>query len=281
MRKYFWWLIIGIKLIVSYFPILQELLRKAGFYSPGNMDKIGYAVSCYFEHVEKAQVNGAKLNLGKVVELGPGGSNLSALIGGLQGVEETILIDLQKINKTLELEAEENYHEIRKKLKTENPRGFESIKYKYFQYGLKSFQYIESDSVDYLWSHVVLQHVSLQEFPSLISELHRVCKDGAIMSHKVDFKDCICAGLNNMRFSDDVWNSIRFQRSGFYTNRLRRNDMLKYFEREGFRILKVEDNYFEKSPIKWEQCSADIKNRYTPQDLEYSGSHFICQKISK
>ena len=98
------------------------------------------------------------------------------------------------------------------------------------------------------------------------------------MSHKVDLKDCIAFGLNNMRFSDSIWNSDRFFSSGFYTNRIRRDEMFRFFSAAGFELIKTNNSYFENIPIKLSQCSNDIKKRYIQDDFIYSGVHCLLRR---
>jgi hypothetical protein len=72
--------------------------------------------------------------------------------------------------------------------------------------------------------------------------LHRVLKPDGIASHRVDLKDHLAAALNNLRFSQATWESALFRRSGFYTNRIRFQQMLDLFAQAGFgvRVLGVD-----------------------------------------
>jgi SAM-dependent methyltransferase len=100
--------------------------------------------------------------------------------------------------------------------------------------GLHSLCTIEDNSVDFIWSHTVLQHIRLSEFLNTMRELRRVLRPDGISSHWIDLKDCLGGALNNLRFSDSVWESPFMAESGFYTNRLRYSEMLGLFKEAGF-----------------------------------------------
>ena len=77
----------------------------------------------------------------------------------------------------------------------------------YLTDGLDSLRGLEDGSVDFSFSHAVLEHVRVAELPALVSELRRVTADGGGSSHVVDLEDHFAHALNNLRFSDRVWES--------------------------------------------------------------------------
>ena len=56
------------------------------------------------------------------------------------------------------------------------------------------------------------------------------------MSHNVDFMDHLGGSLNNLRFSEKVWENDFIANSGFYTNRIRYSEMAQIMGKAGFRI---------------------------------------------
>jgi hypothetical protein len=78
--------------------------------------------------------------------------------------------------------------------------------------------------------------VRRSEFKETISELLRVLKPEGLSSHTVDLRDCLTGGLNDLRFSDRLWESEIFAKSGFYTNRIRFQEMLGIFRSVGFSV---------------------------------------------
>jgi SAM-dependent methyltransferase len=285
MRRNFWWFIISVKLLFSFAPFIKRIFKALGFYSPGRMLDHDYAINIFNEHYSDLDSLSDDVNLGKViVEFGPGGSNFSALIGHAMGFSKSILIDIEPLDEVVLESAEKNFYIIKDKLKsggkyaTVENSDFSDIDYTYMNKGIMSLVALESNSVDFLWSHSVLQHIHIDSFLSALSEFHRVLKPGSLMSHKIDLKDCIAFGLNNMRFSDRIWNSDRFLTSGFYTNRIRRDEMLNLFSVSGFEIIKIKDCYFEEVPLKLAQSSKDIRARYSNHDFIYSGMNCILKK---
>ena len=107
---------------------------------------------------------------------------------------------------------------------------------------------IPGRSVDFLWSHAVLEHVRLGEFLDTLQELRRVIRPDGICSHRVDLMDHLCCELNNLRFPEDLWESDFFARSGFYTNRIRHSEMLDLFREAGFSPEVVRIDRWERLP---------------------------------
>ena len=74
------------------------------------------------------------------------------------------------------------------------------------------------------------------------AELYRVLKIDGVISHQIDLRDHLGGGLNNLRFSDKLWESNFFANSGFYTNRIGFDKMLLTFKSLNFKfeILNIE-----------------------------------------
>lgn len=86
----------------------------------------------------------------------------------------------------------------------------------------------------FCFPNAVLGHIPKDDFHKLAGELHRVIKLDGVCVHRVDLKGHIGGALNNLRFSDDVWESLLFRKSGFYTNCIRFSEMLHIFDHAGF-----------------------------------------------
>jgi ubiquinone/menaquinone biosynthesis C-methylase UbiE len=85
---------------------------------------------------------------------------------------------------------------------------------------LRSFGESPDATVDFAWSHSVLEHVRKCELEATLHELYRVMKRGAYTSHNIDYQDHLAGALNNLRFPERLWESPLFADSGFYTNRI-------------------------------------------------------------
>src|SRR5262249_11769326 len=90
----------------------------------------------------------------------------------------------------------------------------------YLTSGLASLRTLSSGTIDFLFSNAVLEHIRLADFVEIIKETRRVLKPTGVASHLIDFKDHLQGALNNLRFSERVWESHFMASSGFYTNRL-------------------------------------------------------------
>lgn len=106
--------------------------------------------------------------------------------------------------------------------------------------GFESWREIAAESVDLIFSQAVLEHVRKREFLETQEECFRVMKRGAVASHRVDLRDHLGGALNNLRFSEWVWESEFFARSGFYTNRIQMGEMLHLFTCAGFEVQLIE-----------------------------------------
>jgi SAM-dependent methyltransferase len=122
------------------------------------------------------------------------------------------------------------------------PSLLASCRPKYATSGLKSLQSIPDKSIDYVWSHTVLQHIRKSDFAETMRQLRRILTSDGIMSHIIDLRDMLGGALNHLRFRESVWESSFMAASGFYSNRIRYGEMLSLFRQAGFdvEILKVE-----------------------------------------
>ena len=115
----------------------------------------------------------------------------------------------------------------------------------YLTSGLESLKKIPTHSVDFVWSHSVLEHVRKHEIDELLFELIRILKPGSFSSHNIDYQDHLNFSLNNLRFSEKIWESDFFVNSGFhqsYTNSFCTKNLL----RQGLKFyIKVG---------KWQNC---------------------------
>ena len=77
----------------------------------------------------------------------------------------------------------------------------------YLTHGISSLSQIPDNKVDFCFSNAVLEHIPCNDFPLLAAELFRILKPTGICVHRIDLKDHIGGALNNLRFSDLVWES--------------------------------------------------------------------------
>ena len=240
------------------------------------MDASEYAIRVFNKHVERSGLSN-KLNGNTILEIGPGDSVATAVVAAAHGAQ-AILIDSGRFVRT----DVASYLELERVLR-ENGKfpphlvGCKDIgeilthcKARYMTNGLASFGRIESASVDMIFSQAVLEHVRKREFLEMIRECRRVLKPGGVCSHQVDLSDHLSGALNNRRFSEKVWESEIFVRSGFYTNRISFNEMPSLFRQAGFEIEVSNVRRWPELPTPRNRLSREFKN-LSDEDLCVSG----------
>jgi len=249
-----WWLKIIFKLLLSRLPIPYSIWESLGLFKHGKMDQIEYSIKVFENHLQKTKIISLKNKV--VLELGPGDSISTAIISYAHGAR-SILVDVKKFAK-FDLNF---YISLSKKLNTmgyhvpnfNKNDDLQSILKKtnsiYLTDGLKSLKNIENKSVDMIFSQAVLEHIRLYEFEDLIIELSRIQKRNGISSHQVDLRDHLGQSLNNLRFSEDLWESNFFCNSGFYTNRISFYQMIKIFEKYHTKVDTLNIIKWKKLPI--------------------------------
>lgn len=247
MRKFPWWFKVFTKLVMGLTPFPYEKIRKFFTKKHGEMESPEYAQAIFQKFYNQFLYYSVSLHGGTFLELGPGGSLLTGFFAKAQGFKKCILIDVgdfaspeKKLYLSLSYLLPSVDREIFINLLDEGVPvvlALKSIDIHYYTSGIESLKKIPCDSIDFSFSNAVLEHVKKNEFKELLEALFKVHKCGSISSHEVDFKDHLGGGLNNLRFSDKVWESKYFTNDGFYTNRLRHSQVIGYAVQSGFKML--------------------------------------------
>lgn len=109
-------------------------------------------------------------------------------------------------------------------------------------------------------------------------EIRRVIRDDGVCSHTVDLRDHLGGALNNLRFTENFWESDFMACSGFYTNRIRFSEMLEIFRRAHFDVKVVRVGRWDKLPTPKEKLATCF--RYLPDDeLCVSGFDVILRPV--
>ncbi|MBA7630759.1 hypothetical protein ES703_38284 [subsurface metagenome] len=246
-----WWAKIAVKIILSRLPVRYNIWEKIKLFKHGSMNLPQYAYSVFTKHFQLAEISSSFVCL----ELGPGDSLFSALIAKALGAKKTFLVDVgDYANRNMSL-YERMYSfllEQGHKIKVDLSR-FENMMHScravYLTSGLRSLKGLPDNSIDFIFSQAVLEHIRKNEFLPIIRQLYRIIKPTGLCSHAVDLKDHLGGGLNNLRFSDSIWESEFFVKSGFYTNRIRFSEMISLFEEEGFQVKTVKKRKWSELPI--------------------------------
>lgn len=272
MKKYIPWQIkLILKIILSKLAINRRLLHRLGIFRHGGMDTVDYSQAIFNRHFQHFKPIDEGFT---VLELGPGNGITNGLYAHALGAAKTFLVD-HGDHATRDMSF---YHRIVESLPIRKTRSTMLRHVQSFEElldaaqiiclaeGLKSLRSIESESVDFVFSNAVLEHVWLDEFQATMEELYRILKPGGLCSHEVDIKDHLGASLNNLRFSKKIWESRTFRESGFYTNRIRYEEMLQRFREAGFKVRVIQTWKWDKLPLK-RSCLSRSFNHLSDEDL--------------
>jgi SAM-dependent methyltransferase len=280
-----WPLKIAAKIGLSRLPFDYQVWQRLGLFRLGRMDEASYALRIFRLHAGKAFPDGLPEGF-TALELGPGDSVATALIAYAHGAGKMLLVDVGDFaRKDLD-----RYRRIAEHLVSEGLQAaadlsrlhhFEELlttcRAEYQTNGLDSLRALPDESVNFVWSHSVLEHVRKHEFDATVRETHRILKNGGRASHSVDLMDHLAKSLNNLRFPETVWESEFMANSGFYTNRLRFSQIEDSMTRAGFASVVGKRGRWPELPLP--RGKLDRQFRDTPEDdLLTRTAHFLLTK---
>ena len=248
--------------------------NKITLFKHGLMEEPGYAYEVVKRHFDKVALSRAGNDF-VVLELGPGDSLFSAMIACALGVSCIYLIDVDDFARK-DLQPYLSMANFLKKKKLVSPKIdeantihdlLEACNARYMTSGIASLRTIPDQSVDFIWSQAVLEHVRRSEFSDVIQEFRRIIRDDGISSHCIDLRDHLGGALNNLRFSERLWESDFMAKSGFYTNRIRYTEMLRIFERAGFNAEATTIGTWDKVPTSRSKLSQSFRG-LSDEDLQ-------------
>jgi SAM-dependent methyltransferase len=193
-----------------------------------------------------------------VLELGPGYSFSSAVFVHCFGGKLTYLVDQGDfVNKNHECRR---FTALIEFLKNKGIKSRGGINYKYLTDGLQSLKRITSNSIDFIFSNAVIEHIKKNEFVPIMIELKRILKENGVCSHEIDLKDHLEKSLEHLRFSEEFWERDIVYNSGFYTNRFRFSEIIKIFKDLGFKYKLIDLKKFNKLPINNKKINIRFRN---------------------
>ena len=263
-----WWFKIFAKIMMSRLPFPYRSWKRLGLFEHGYMQSLTYAHKVFSQHFERVNLEPGFISL----ELGPGDSILSAILSKAAGGAQSYLVDSGDFatHDTRTYQEMEAFLQVKGLLDPAlaNDASLDEIcriySAKYLTEGLKSLKRLPSQSIDFIWSQAVLEHVRKEEFFDTMQELRRIIHANGICSHVIDLKDHLGGALNNLRFSDQLWESNFMARSGFYTNRIRYSEMVEFFKEAGFSVEVVDLRKWQTLPTSRSNMSSEFK--YLPDD---------------
>jgi hypothetical protein len=193
-----WWGKIAAKVILARLPVDYKIWKRLHLFEYGNMEEPSYAHGVFRKHFDA--VRSRKTFNGFVgLELGPGDSLLSAMIAHAYGASAYYLVDVgafaradvKRFGAMADFLVDQGLPTIEVDNVTSTEALLAACRATYGTRGLISLRAIPDHSVDYIWSHAVLQHVRLAEFLETMRELRRQLRADGISSHWVDLQDCL------------------------------------------------------------------------------------------
>jgi SAM-dependent methyltransferase len=282
-----WWLKVLSKMVIYRLPLPYQFWQSISLFDDGKMEVPDYAYNVFSRHFKDVSQHKPLPEKFVSLELGPGDSLFSAFISHSFGGGKSYLVDAGDFT-IKELEPYKQMADFLKQKNLSLPAAIdeansvsemmEICNADYLISGLSSLKSIESNSVDFIWSHAVLEHIKRSEFLDIMKELRRIVRDDGVCSHVVDLRDHIDCSLNNLRFSEKIWESNFMANSGFYTNRIQYPLMLDMFKEAGFAIKSVEVDRWESLPIKRSELDKQFSS-FTDEELRVSGFSVILQPV--
>jgi SAM-dependent methyltransferase len=275
-----WYLKLISKLVLSQLPLSYSSWRKLGLFKHGNMDLAEYSIGVLDGHISRAGMS--KDFSGKVLlELGPGDTVSTALIARAYGGSSLLVDSGDFASHDLTIYRKLAAHLARLGYNMGFLEGISSrstllagCNSSYFTGGTSSLEKIESKSVDFIFSHAVLEHVQKGDFTRTLRELRRILKDDGRVSHRIDLTDHLGGSLNSLRFSESLWESALFRDSGFYTNRLRCDQIVEAIEDSCFHVEELNALQWSELPIS-QRALASPFNRMPLSVLSIYGLDLI------
>lgn len=262
-----WYVRLAGKVVLSRLPIGYAFWRRLNLFSHGSMDRPEYVHAVFRYHFDRAQF--ARKSGGWIgLELGPGDSALSALVARAYGASSCVLVDAGHFAT----EDTRPFRQMAEYLLKRNltPPSFvetdpvdvilHQCGAKYETLGLDSLRSIPSSSIDFIWSQAALEHVRRHEFLATMHELRRILRPDGVCSHRVDLKDHLGGGLNNLRIPSRWWEREWMVRSGFYTNRLRITELERLFQEAGFAPQIIASTRWDHVPMRRDALAMEFRS---------------------
>jgi hypothetical protein len=260
-----WKFKLALKIISGRFPAVKRAIKRLGYFRHGRMESPEYATGVFARHFREF-LNGSDepglrpetaLKRGTCLEIGPGESLLTVMLARVAGFERVILVDEgRQIRENAGL-----YREFSRRLRDQGHdvpliapdwgtadilRAYGG---EYLTGGLGSLAGLPDGSIDFSFSHAVLEHLPRGQVPDWLRELRRVSRVPSRSSHVVDLRDHLGGSINHLRFADSFWEGAALRRSGVYTNRLRYSQWMRLFEDAGWKARIVERQAYTAPPL--------------------------------
>lgn len=228
------------------------------------MDQADYIYDVFHLHAVRSGVIN-RLNGATILELGPGDSIATALLAYSYGARAILIDSGDFATKDAQFYRDFAGYLGSRGLPSPDLSGAYNLDHilkacnaQYLTNGLNSIQVIENNSVDFIFSQAVLEHIPQKEFSRYLDNFYRILFADGCISHRVDMKDHLGGALNHLRFCSSLWESDFFTRSGFYTNRISFSRMIASMIAAGFEVELLKIDKWAAPPIKLSQVTRDL-----------------------
>jgi SAM-dependent methyltransferase len=272
------------KLLLSRLPVGHAAWRRVRLFVHGGMDDADYGEAVFHRHFARSGLRGR--HGFTCLELGPGDGLAGAILAKAWGADHCWLVD------TGDFASRDmaGYRDLARRLRaqglvTPGDDALDTIDgllaacgAHYLINGVAGLATVPAASVDFIWSQAVLEHVRRRDFDRLLREMRRVLRSDGVASHRIDLRDHLGGALNNLRFSDRVWESAFMAESGFYTNRLQAAEIVDRCRAAGFAAEIVASERWPSLPTPRRRLAAPFRN-LPEETLLVSGFDLVLRPI--
>lgn len=245
MKQYIPWpLKVFIKLLLGVFGVDYKILKRVGIVEHGRMENSEFSMAVFNRHVAIPIRDHGVIVSGRLLELGPGDSVATGLIGLKTGYSEVVLVDAgsfadlrpEAINR-LFASFQIPFSGISETAHADEVvQQLASHGISYLTQGLESVKSLEKNSIHHSFSNSVLQHVHADILPQFLEALGRVHVKESLSSHSIKYDDHFSGGFINNVLPNWIMESNIVKVSNLYTNRVSPVEFADMFEAAGFAI---------------------------------------------
>jgi SAM-dependent methyltransferase len=214
----------------------------------------------------------------KILELGPGNSFIMAYNFLMRNAKKIILVD--KFPRVIKTKKQNEYFhkelEFIKKKYGRSPFFLSdgTIDTKYLEYFQKDLKEIQIEDVDFIYSNSVMEHI--KNVHESVATMARILKPGGYMYHNIDMRDHY--NFNSpflfYKYDDSTWNRFLTKEGISYTNRMRCDDFMEVFDKNGFEIVELRT---EREKLNQKKMSSKFAHK-SKEALEISKLGVLARK---
>ena len=231
-----WWIKFLLKIFLLSFNVPYVVFSRLGLFKHGEMHSNIYANKIWDLHF---LINDKIYDIdktGSFLELGPGDSLKSGLKAVSVGFNNYYFIDNNNYANDY-LSVFQNINNTKNNNKIHS--GKEKNYCFYFTNAEKSFSNLSNDSLSFVFSNSVLQHIASNKVSYVLSELNRASSPNCIQSHVIDLRDMINRSKIHLSIPNFIWESKFLKSKSIYTNRFSFTKWKDLFINANFNIIDI------------------------------------------